>query len=73
MNRATIRRDAMLVWETMNDNRQWSYRELKEATQLTDNELNAAIGWLAHENIIYFDCSECEKDYFSLGCNFYIG
>lgn len=63
----------MLVWQTLNDNREWSYKELKHATQLDDNELNAALGWLAHENVICFGNREKENDSFSLGCNMYIG
>ena len=37
--------------------RRWSYCDLKRASELSDRDLNAAIGWLARENKIDFECS----------------
>ena len=56
MDKATIGTNAGIVWRTINDSgRPWKYEELKNATKLSDRDLNAAIGWLARENKIEFD------------------
>lgn len=56
MDKATIGTNAGIVWRTINESgRPWKYEELKSATNLSDRDLNAAIGWLARENKIEFD------------------
>ena len=46
----TIGKNAGIVWRLLDHNRKWEYNELKEATGLSDRDLNAAIGWLARED-----------------------
>lgn len=72
MDRKSINKNASLVWCTLNDCREWSYNDLKEATGLSDRDLNTAIGWLAHENKISFE-HKCGQEFISLGFNVYIG
>lgn len=72
MDRTSINRNARLVWRTLEKYREWTYEELKEATGLDDRELNAAIGWLAHEDLIYFGNCHGQNN-ISLGINIYFG
>lgn len=44
-----IGKNARTVWRLLSDRRDWSYGELKLAIGLRGRELNAALGWLAHE------------------------
>ena len=44
----------------------------KRASELSDRDLNAAIGWLARENKIDFECSNGDDCLF-LSVNVYIG
>ncbi len=52
MNAETIGRNALRLWQTMNNGTIWCYNKLRQASQLSDFELNAAIGWLAREDTI---------------------
>lgn len=52
MNKNLIGLNAGKVWQLLNNNKRWSYSELKEAVGLSDRDLNAAIGWLAREDNI---------------------
>ena len=45
MNKNLIGLNAGKVWQLLNNNKRWSYSELKEAVGLSDRDLNAAIGW----------------------------
>lgn len=72
MDRTSINRNAQLLRSIMGYNREWTYSELKAATHLPDRDLNAAIGWLAHEGSICFG-SHCGESNVSLGMNLYIG
>lgn len=74
MNKHQIGLNAGVVWRLLNNNNRWSYCELKQASGLSDKDLNAAIGWLAREDKIDFDC-ECEEENecFFLSVNVYIG
>ena len=65
--------NAGVVWRLLNDNNRWSYCELKKASGLADRDLNAAIGWLARENKIDFDCDCSEKECYFLSVNIFIG
>lgn len=71
MDRMTICRNAHTVLATLGNNREWTYAELKQATGLDDRDLNAAIGWLAHDGTIFFG-STCGENNVSLGVNMYI-
>jgi len=73
MNKYQIGTNAGVIWRLLNDNRRWSYYELKRASGLSDRDLNAAIGWLARENKIDFDCERDDCDCFFLSVNVYIG
>lgn len=72
MDIVSIRRNAHLVFSILGNNCEWTYHELKRATGLADRDLNAAIGWLAHEGCICFG-HNCGKNHISLGMNIYIG
>jgi hypothetical protein len=58
MNKGTIGSNAGFIWKIMdncsNQQRYWSYDQLREATNMADAELYAAIGWLARENKVEF-------------------
>lgn len=72
MDRTTICYNAHLVLNTLGNNREWTYSELKQTTGLADRDLNAAIGWLAHDGSICFG-HHCGENRISLGMNVYIG
>ncbi|GFH99549.1 hypothetical protein IMSAGC004_01953 [Bacteroidaceae bacterium] len=72
MDKFQIGKNAGKVWDLLNDNKRWSYSDLKKASKLSDRELNAAIGWLARENKIDFECSD-QDDHLFLSVNVYIG
>ena len=75
MNKTTIGLNAGIVWRLLStDNRRWEYKELKEATGLSDRDLNTAIGWLAREDKIQFDNNDMEKkEHLYIELNLYIG
>lgn len=72
MDRISIHRNAHLLFSTLGKKREWTYHELKQTTGLADRDLNAAIGWLAHEGCICFG-HNCGETNISLGLNIYIG
>lgn len=72
MDKNQIGANAGKVWKLLNGNKRWSYCDLKQASDLSDRDLNAAIGWLARENKIDFEHSE-EDDCLFLNVNVYIG
>ena len=43
MNKAQIGENAGKLWNFLKDNRHWEYEKLKEASGLSDRDLNAAI------------------------------
>ena len=71
MDRTIISRHAYLVLRTLDNNRTWTFPDLKRATKLDDCELFTAIGWLAHEGSICF-CTMGGECRLSLGMNMYI-
>lgn len=73
MNKHQIGLNAGVVWHLLNDNKRWSYCELKKASGLSDKDLNAAIGWLAREDKIDFDDEQPDKECFFLSVNIFIG
>lgn len=58
MDKNTIGENAGVLWRLLNDGKRWEYEELKAALKLSERDLNAAIGWLARENNIFFDKDE---------------
>lgn len=60
------------VWQLLSNNDKWSYGSLKRKSGLKDNELGAALGWLAREDKIEFEQQEDEL-YVFLCVNVYIG
>lgn len=40
--------------DNSHDQQHWSYKKLQQATELSDEDLYAALGWLARENKIEF-------------------
>ena len=72
MDKMIIGKNAGIVWNTLKDNAHWDYQDLKNATGLSDRDLNAAIGWLAREDKIDFDIDETSDRIF-LSLNIYIG
>lgn len=74
MDRDTIHACADIVARVLDNDQRWGYCELKEASGLSDRDLNAAIGWLARENKLQFVTDESVgKDYVYLTLNHYIG
>ena len=72
MDKIQIGTNAGIVWTILKDNAHWNYEDLKEASGLSDRDLNAAIGWLAREDKIDFDINE-NQDKLFLHVNVYIG
>lgn len=72
MNRSEIAMNARKVWHLLYDCGRWNYEDLKRNSGMCDRDLNAALGWLAHEDKITFS-QEKDKLYVSLGVNVYIG
>lgn len=72
MDKYQIGINAGKVWHLLNDNKRWNYCDLKKAVDLSDRDLNAAIGWLARENKIDFESSN-DGDCLFLSVNVYIG
>lgn len=75
MDKKNIAHNAGIVWRLLdNNNRRWEYGELKEASGLSDRDLNTAIGWLACENRVQFEQDNLGNKYFLyLEMNLYIG
>ena len=73
MNKYQIGVNAGIIWHLLNDNNRWTYCELKNASGLSDRDLNAAIGWLAREDKIDFDENQLDNDCFFLSVNIFIG
>lgn len=61
----TINRNALRLWKIMNDGTSWCYNKLRQISQLSDREMNAAIGWLAREDTIEisYDSESKEESY----------
>lgn len=72
MNKTEISSNAERVWEFLANHSRWSYLDLKRKSGLRDNELGAALGWLAREQKVEFD--ETDEDLYVYLCvNVYIG
>lgn len=55
MDKHSIGLNAGIIWRILSDNVQRTYDELKKESGLSERDLNAAIGWLAREDIIEFE------------------
>lgn len=72
MDKNQIGLNAGIVWNVLKNNAHWDYQDLKDATGLSDRDLNAAIGWLAREDKVDFDMDE-NHDRLFISVNVYIG
>ena len=72
MDKMEIGLNAGKVWQLLSNNEKWSYETLKCQSGLKDEQLGAALGWLARENKIEFE-QEVEVLYVYLCVNVYIG
>lgn len=52
MRTEEIGHNALRLWQLMNDGTVWCYRKIREASRLSDREINSAIGWLAREDTL---------------------
>ena len=67
MDKHVIGENSGIVWRLLNNGERWEYEQLKNASGLSDRDLNLAIGWLARENKIFFERSkEQDKEYMYL-------
>ncbi|MDO3389828.1 winged helix-turn-helix domain-containing protein [Bacteroides sp. ET489] len=71
MDKYTIGNNAGIVWTLLNNGKRWKYEDLKAASALSDRDLNAAIGWLAREDKIYFETDSNNAEYLYLSLNIY--
>ena len=72
MDKHVIGENAGIVWSLLNNGERWEYEQLKNASGLSDRDLNLAIGWLARENKIFFERSkEQDKEYMYLSIDLY--
>ena len=72
MDKHVIGENSGIVWRLLNNGERWEYEQLKNASGLSDRDLNLAIGWLARENKIFFERSkEQDKEYMYLSIDLY--
>ena len=72
MDKHVIGENAGIIWRLLNNGERWEYEQLKDASGLSDRDLNLAIGWLARENKIYFEKNkEQDKEYIYLSIDLY--
>ncbi len=72
MDKHQIGVNAGKVWKLLNDNKRWSYCDLKRASELSDRDFHAALGWVGRVNKLDFECSYGE-DLLFLCVYVYIG
>lgn len=65
MTTDTISRNAVRLWQIMNDGTTWCYDRLRQVSQLSDREINTALGWLAREDTVEItqDSESAEEAY----------
>ena len=51
MDANVIAKNALRIWQLMNDGTTWCYNK-KSVSQLSDREINTALGWLAREDTL---------------------
>lgn len=72
MDAHSIGENAGLVWNLLSNGKRLTYEDLRTASNLSDKELGAAIGWLSREGKIYFEeGNEEQGEYLSLYINFF--
>lgn len=71
MDKYSIGKNAGIVWSILSNGQRWAYDALKEKSGLSDRDLNAAIGWLAREDKIFFETDQNNIDYLYLFTNIY--
>lgn len=47
-----IGRNALHIWQLMNDGSTWTHDQLQQATKMSNREIDTAIGWLAREDTL---------------------
>ena len=72
MDKYIIGNNAGIVWRLLNNGKKWSYDEIKNASGLSDRDLNLAIGWLAREDKIYFETDKQNSEFMYLSVDMYI-
>lgn len=56
------------------ENRKWDYQEIKNSIGLSDRDINAAIGWLAHDRKLTLDENVVGgRNILYIELNYYIG
>lgn len=72
MDKYVIGSNAGIVYNLLSDGKRWIYEDLKAASGLSDRDLNAAIGWLAREDKIFFESDQEQgKDFLFITSNVY--
>ena len=71
MDKYSIGKNAGIIWSILSNGQRWAYDALKEKSGLSDRDLNAAIGWLAREDKIFFETDQNNIDYLYLFTNIY--
>ncbi len=61
------------LWHLLSDNNKWNFEDLKKASDLSDIELAAAMGWLAREDKIEIICTDDHEIMVYLNVNVFIG
>ncbi|WP_302988127.1 winged helix-turn-helix domain-containing protein [uncultured Muribaculum sp.] len=52
MDANIIAKNALRIWQHMNDGTTWCYNKIKSVSLLSDREINIALGWLAREDTL---------------------
>lgn len=71
MNKKAIGTNAGVIWNLLNDHQKWDIPKLCQASGLTEQEVCAAIGWLAREDKIEIDHHTDGNDQFYLLIEYY--
>jgi hypothetical protein len=75
MNIQSIGESAGIIWNLLqSESRKWDYKEIKQATGLSDRIINAAIGWLAREGKLSIEETKVgRRNVLYIELNYYIG
>ena len=75
MNIQSIGESAGIIWNLLqSESRKWDYKEIKQATGLSDRIINAAIGWLAREGKLSIKETKVgRRNVLYIELNYYIG
>ncbi len=72
MNKADIGMNAGVIWRLLSNQEKWTYDAVREASGLSDREIDAAVGWLARENKIEFGVNDEGKEVLYIQFEMYI-